>query len=83
MAYAKGQLNVTKLLSLLEANKSSLYKSENGDDILKININFHEGRLNNGSNVSISLFNPQNKGLNLFFGNANLDYKNLKYAGII
>jgi hypothetical protein len=82
-AFAKGGINVTKLLKLMEENKGCLYTSESGDSILKININFLDRDLFNGQNISISLFNASSDKGNLYFGNAKLDYNHLENAGII
>lgn len=82
MAYAKGIINISKLLSHIEDGKAELFKSKDGDDMVKVNINFSDRLSMNGSNTTISLFNSKVKG-KCIFGNFKLDYEHLKSEGLI
>lgn len=82
MAYAKGIINISKLLAHIEEGKAEFFKSKDGDDMVKVNINFSNRLSMNGSNTTISLFNPGIKG-KCIFGNFKLDYEHLKNDGLV
>lgn len=83
MAFAKGNINITKLLNMIEQHPEALYKSSYGDDMLNININFHNRLSESGKNVTISLFDKTLSNANPIFGNAKLDFNHLKHEKLI
>lgn len=84
MAFGPGQLNITKLLQFIEEGKAETYKSKDGDDMLKVNINFNQPQFISmgGFNANISLFNRESK-CRPIFGSFKVDYEHLRKDGII
>lgn len=84
MAFAPGTINVTKLLQLLEEGKGEIYKSKNGDDMIKVNINFSQDQFISmgGFNTNLSLWSSQKIG-KCIFGNFKTNFEHLRKDGII